>query len=203
MKFPGTALVAAFVVATTVGDGADRTSAPPDFSTRLHQQPSSGITDLSYAPVQVGDPSPNFNWVGVDNQTYELRAVLQQANVLLIFAPSDEVLQAIETERDDLAQIAVVPIAVLDSRGRATANRARKLGVHYLVVPDASHLIGSQFSLLDPTSSRLQQSWYAVDRRGVVRGAGVELTTEPRWTRIAASALAIPSPDVPLPAKTR
>jgi len=199
MKFTGTAVVALLVVATTVGDGADRTTAPPDFPSKLNH-PSSSITEMTYPPVDVGDPSPNFSWVGPDNRSHELRDVLQQANVLLVFAPGDDVLQTLETERDALAQIAVVPIAVLDSRARAAANRAKKLGVHFLVVPDASRLIGAQYNLLDPSSGRMQAGWYAVDRKGVVRGTGTSLTTEPKWTRIAASALAIPAPDVPMPA---
>ena len=203
MKFPGTAIAALLVFATTVGDGNDRTpSSNPDFVTRVSHPPAS-VTEISYPPVQVGDPAPDFTWVGPDNQSHALHEALLQANVLLVFAPDDAALQKLESERDDLAQIAVVPIAVLDARGKTAANRARRLGVHFLVVPDATHLIGSQFSQLEASSGRLLPGWYAVDRKRVVRGAGSEVAG-PSWTRIAASALAIPAPDVPLPAaKTR
>lgn len=202
MKFPGTAIAALFVFATTVGDGNDRTpSSNPDLVTPVSRPPAS-VTEISYPPVQVGDSAPDFTWVGPDNQTHALHEALLQANVLLVFAPDDAALQKIESERDDLAQIAVVPIAVLDARGKAAANRARRLGVHFLVVPDATHLIGSQFSQLEASSGRLLPGWYAVDRKRVVRGAGSAIDGA-SWTRIAASALAIPSPDVPLPAKTR
>lgn len=203
MKFPGTAIAALFVFATTVGDGNDRTpSKTPDLVTRLSHPPTS-VTEISFPPVQVGDPAPDFTWVGPDNQSHALHDALLQANVLVVFAPDDATLQRLEAERDDLAQIAVVPIAVLDARAKAAANRARRLGVHFLLVPDATRLIGSQFSQLEPSSGRLLPGWYAIDKKRVVRGAGGELAGSTPWARIAASALAIPSPDVPLPAKTR
>ncbi len=203
MKFPGTAIAALFVFATTVGDGNDRTpSSNPDLVTGVSRPPAS-VTEISYPPVEVGDPAPDFSWVGPDGQTHALHDALLQANVLLVFAPDDAALQKLESERDDLAQIAVTPIAVLDARGRSAANRARRLGLHFVVVADATHLIGSQFSQLEPSSGRLLPGWYAVDRRRVVRGAGTETGGPTSWTRLAASALAIPSPDVPLPAKTR
>ncbi len=201
MKLPGTAL-ALLVFATTVGDGTDRTPSQPDVVTQVSHPPAS-VSEISYAPVQVGDHAPDFSWVGPDNLTHQLHDALQQANVLLVFAPGDDVLAKLEAERDDLAQIAVVPIAVLDLRGKTAVNRARRLGLHYLVVPDAAHLIGAPFSLLDATSGRLQPAWYAIDRKGLVRGTGATFDGNTAWTRIAASALAIPSPDVPLPAKTR
>ena len=203
MKFPGTAIAALLVFATTVGDGNDRTPpGSPDLVTRVSHPPAS-VTEISFPPVQVGDPAPDFTWVGPDNRTHALHDALLQANVLLVFAPDDAALQKLESERDDLAQIAVVPIAVLDARGKAAANRARRLGVHFLVVPDASRLIGSQFTQRESSSGQLLPGWYAIDRKRVVRGTGDELATATAWTRIAASALAIPSPDVPLPAKTR
>ena len=200
MKFPGTALAALFVFATTLGDGNDRTpTTNPDLVSRVSHPPAS-VTEISFPPVQVGDPAPDFTWVGPDNLTHALHDVLLQANVLLVFAPDDATLQKLESERDEMAQIAVVPVAVLDARGKTAANRARRLGVHFLVVPDATHLIGSQFSQLEASSGRLLPAWYAVDRKRMVRGAGNDITGPTAWTRIAASALAIPSPDVPLPA---
>jgi len=202
MKLPGTAIAALLVFSTTVGDGTDRTPSSPDANTQVSHPPAS-VSEISYSPVQVGDRSPDFSWVGPDNLTHQLHDALLQANVLLVFAPGDDVLAKLESERDELAQIAVVPIVVLDARGRATANRVRRLGLHYVVVPDPSRVIGAQFSLLDPASGRLQPSWYAIDRHGLVRGEGVGFDATTAWTRIAASALAIPSPDVPLPAKSR
>ena len=202
MKFAGSALVALFVLSTSVGDGADRTSAPPDLSAPLDHPPSV-VTGISYPPVQVGDPSPNFTWTVPDDHNHALRDVLQQAHALVVFAPDDEVLEKLESARDELAQIAVVPIAVVDARARSAANRARRLGVHFLVLPDPTHVISAQFNQIDATSGRMQPGWYAVDRRGIVRGAGADLHPDVPWTRIAASALAIPARDGPLPAQAR
>ena len=202
MKFAGSVLAALITVTTTVGDGAARTSRPIESSFRTSRIGST-LSDPPYAPVQIGDRAPDFTWVGVDNRSHRLREVLDQASALLIFAPTDEVLSGLESERDALAQIAVVPVVVMDGRAKSAFNRVKRAGAHLLVAPDPQRVIGAQFSLLDAGTTRLLPGWYAIDRKGIVRGFGGEMNS-PEWTRLAASALAIPAPDVPLPAsKTR
>ncbi|MEO5617059.1 MAG: redoxin domain-containing protein [Candidatus Eisenbacteria bacterium] len=202
MKFTGSALAALIVVATTVGDGADRTGRslenPPPRSrlgTRLPDPPN--------APVHVGDRAPDFNWVGVDNRTRRLRDILDQAHALIVFAPSDEELRDLEDERETLALMGVVPVAVVEARPRSAVVRAKRAGVHFLVVGDPVRVIGSQFNLVDPETNRIQSAWFAVDRRATVRGTGASLKPAQGWARIAASALAIPAPDVPIPVRSR
>jgi peroxiredoxin len=202
MKFTGSLLAVVIAASTTVGDGVERTSRPVDSLSRPSRL-GTAVTEMPYAQLQAGDRAPDFSWVGVDNQTRRLRDVLDQANALIVFAPSDEVMQSLERERDEMAQIAVVPVVVIDARAKSAFNRARKAGVHLLVVPDPQHVIGAQFNLLEPQTLRLLPGWYAIDRRGVVRGIGTEPKADVPWTRLAASALAIPAPDVPMPAKTR
>lgn len=202
MTFPGSVLAILIVATTTVGDGADPSSRPFDPAPG-YSQLGSATSEPSYAPVQISDRAPDFTWVGIDNRAHRLRDVLAQAHALLVFAPSDEVLQSLERERDALAMIGVVPVAVIDARGRTAYKRAKAAGVHMLIVPDPTHVIGAQFNLLEPGTLRLQPGWFAVDRRGVVRGYGGEPRDLSSWTRLAASALAIPAPDVPLPARTR
>lgn len=202
MKFPGTAFAALIVLSTTVGDGPDRPGVPiGDPASRAPL--GATVADPPFAPVQVGDRAPDFTWVGVDNQPHHLREVLDQAHALVVFAPSDDDLQKLESERNDLALMGVVPIAILDARGRTIAQRVKRTGVHFIVVPDPTRAIGAQFHVIDPHTAHLAPAWFAIDRRGLVRGFDDDLGADLSWTRLAASALAIPARDTPLPAKTR
>jgi len=202
MKVSGSVLAALIVVTTTVGDGADRTSRFPDVPSRPSRL-GARLPDPPNAPVNVGDRAPDFSWVGVDNRTLRLRDILEQANVLLVFAPGDDALRRLEEERETLGLMGVVPVAVLEARARGAVNRAKRTGVHFLVVPDPVRVIGTQFNMLETETNRTVPGWYAIDRRGTVRGAGTTMDPPQGWARIAASALAIPSPDVPLPARSR
>ena len=202
MKSTGSVLAVLIVVAATVGDGVERVSRPVEVLTRPGRLAAT-VAEPPNAPVMVGDRAPNFSWIGVDDRPRRLRDILDQANALVVFSPSDAELSQLESEREDLALMGVVPVAVVEARPRSAVIRAKRAGVHFLVVPDPVRVIGSQFNLLDAETNRTQPGWFALDRRGVVRGSGSSLSHRQGWTRIAASALAIPTPDVPLPVRTR
>ena len=153
--------------------------------------------------MRVGDPAPDFNWVGADGQTRRLRDLLDHAHSLVVFAPSDEVLRDLERERETLGLMGVVPLAVIEARPRSAAVRARRTDSHFLLVPDPVRVVGAQFDMIDSNTNRLVPGWFAIDRRGNVRGMGMALEPPQGWARIAASALAIPSPDATVPVKTR
>jgi hypothetical protein len=97
----------------------------------------------------------------------------------------------------------VVPVAIVEARPRSAVVRAKRAGVHFLVVGDPVRVIGSQFNLVSHENNRIQPGWFAIDRRATVRGMGTSLKPAAGWSRIAASALAIPAPDVPIPARTK
>ncbi len=202
MKYTGSALVALVVVAATVGDGVDRTGRNPDVVPRSFRT-GARIPEPPSAPVRVGDPAPDFAWVGADQSSRRLRDILEQAHVLLVFAPDDAALRDLERERETLALMGVVPVAVVEARPRSAVARAQRTGAHFLVIPDPVRVVGGQFDQVDPEANRIVPGWFAVDRRGTVRGAGGSLRPAQGWARIAASALAIPAPDVPVPARTR
>jgi peroxiredoxin len=151
----------------------------------------------------VGDPAPDFSWTVADNQSRHLRDVLEQASALIVFAPDDQVLQSLEREREALADLGVVPMAVIEGRSGAINARARRLGLHFLMIPDGRHVIGAQFDVVDPQLERSQPAWFVVDRHGLVRGQWHEGLPHQGWARIAASALALPVGDVSLPARNR
>lgn len=202
MKYTGSVLAALIVVATTVGDDGDRTGRSLE-STSPRTRLGTRLPDPPNSPVQVGDRAPNFSWVGVDNRPRRLRDILDQAHALVVFAPSDEELRDLEHERETLALMGVVAVAVVEARPRSAVVRARRAGVHFLVIGDPVRVIGAQFNLVDHGTNRIQSAWFAIDRRATVRGSGTSLKPAPGWARIAASALAIPAPDVPIPARTK
>jgi peroxiredoxin len=202
MKYTGLTLAAILVLATS-GDGTDRAGRPPLSSSAPQVSLGANLPEPPNAPVRVGDRAPDFSWSGSDGRPHRLREALDQAHVLLVFAADDEVLRSLENERASLAELGVVPMAVLEGRAGSLSARARRLGVHCIVVPDLRHVIGSQFDVIDPTTDRSRPAWFAVDRRGVVRGEWHEGLPTQGWTRIAASALAIPLRDSSLPAQSR
>jgi peroxiredoxin len=197
MKPAGFVLVA-MLAAFNGGDGLDRSSTSP-------LDPNSGTSLGALAPeppntpVQVGDTAPNFAWNSTDNRVRRFRDVLQHAHALIVFAPTDDVLRSLESERESLADMGVVPVAVVEGRGGAVAARARRVGAHYLVVADPRHVIGSQFDVVDGVTDRTIPCWFVVQRSGTVRGRWHEGDPTQGWTRIAASALAIPLGDATVP----
>ncbi len=199
MKYTGLALAACLVLATN-GDGTDR-AAPPPLDRTPAPSLGAGIPEPPNAPVQVGDQAPDFSWTGSDNQSHRLKDVFEQANVLMVFAPDDEVLLSLERERESLAELGVVPMALIEGRSGAIKARARRLGLHFLMIPDGRHVIASLFDVVDPQLERTQPAWFVVDRRGVVRGQWHEGLPHQGWSRIAASALALPVGDVSLPVR--
>ena len=198
MKSAGFVLVA-LLGAFNGGDGIERAS-PLPFDTNSPTSMTAIAPEPPNTPVQVGDRAPDFGWTSADNQPRRLREVLQHAHALIVFAPSDEVLASLERERESLADMGVVPVAIIEGRTGAVAARARRLGAHYLVIADPRHVIGSEFDVVDDTTDRTVPCWFVVSRSGTVRGRWHEGDPSQGWTRIAASALALPLGDATRPA---
>ena len=196
---PAGFVLVAMLAAFNGGDGVDRSSTSPI-------DPNSGTTLGAIAPeppntpVQVGDRAPDFAWNSTDNRVRRFRDVLQHAHALIVFAPTDDVLRSLESERESLADMGVVPVAVIEGRGGAVAGRARRVGAHFLVVADARHVIASQFDVVDGVTDRAIPCWFVVQKNGTVRARWHEGDPTQGWTRIAASALALPMGDATIPA---
>lgn len=198
MKPAGFVLVA-LLGAFNGGDGIERAGALP-FDANSAAPISAIAPEPPNAPVQVGDRAPDFAWTSTDNHSRRLSDVLQHAHALLVFAPTDEVMRSLESERESLADMGVVPVAILEGRGGAVASHARRVGAHYLVIADARHVIGSEFDVVDAVTDQTEPCWFVVSRSGTVRGRWHEGDPTQGWTRIAASALALPLGDATQPA---
>jgi len=198
MKPAGFVLVA-LLGAFNGGDGIERAS-PLPFDGHSSTSLSAIAPEPPNAPVQVGDRAPDFAWTSADNHSRRLSDVLEHAHALIVFAPTDAVLQSLESERESLADMGVVPVAILEGRNGAVAAHARRVGAHYLVIADNRHVIGSEFDLVDATTDRTEPCWFVVSRSGTVRGRWHEGDPTQGWTRIAASALALPLGEATRPA---
>jgi len=153
--------------------------------------------------VQTGDPAPDVTWEGPDSRMQRLRDLRAQGHVLLVFAPTRSQLLALERDRDRLLALRVLPAAVLDLRATGAAGMARRLGLHYTIIPDPQRVIAAQFNALDPSTHHSAPAWFVVDRWGRVRALDRSGVPESGYTGLVSSALALPAPGAALPSRTR
>jgi peroxiredoxin len=200
------ALLTAFALAAAPTGAPTSTpwTAQPPFG---EPRGSSGRTPAGAEPpatlVALADPAPDFSYPSEGKRWLHLHDLLAQGPVLLVFATDDPQLVALQGERGRLLDLGVVPVAVLDRRSGAAASAARRLGLEYLVIADVQRVIASQFNMLDPDSRQTAPGWFVIDRTGRVRALNRSGLPSHGYARLAATALAIPSPDVTLPTHGR
>lgn len=153
--------------------------------------------------VAAGDPAPDVSWDVPGGRPQRLRDLRAQGHVLLVFSPTEAQLRALEQERDDLLDVRVVPVAVLDRGSARAADLARRLGLHYVVVPDPRNIVAAQFNVLDPATRHASPAWFVVDRSGRVRGLDRRGVPDGGYLSLATRALALASRDAILPGSTR
>ncbi len=153
--------------------------------------------------VAAGDPAPDVVWDRLDSGHQRLRDLRSQGSVLLVFEPDEEQLLALERDRGRLLELRVIPAAVLDRGASSTRTLARRLGLHFMLIPDPQGAIASQFNVLDPATARTAPGWFVVDRAGKVRALDRGAIPDGGYVRLAAAALALPASDAALPSSTR
>jgi peroxiredoxin len=153
--------------------------------------------------VSGGEHAPNVSWQSEDGQWIHLSDLRAHGSVLLVIAPHEPELAALQRERGRLMDIDVLPVAVLDRRTGTTFALARRLGLDYVVVPDPLGVVAEQFNALDPDSRHAAPAWFVIDSRGVVRAVGRGPLPMTGWSSIAATALSLPLPGATLPTSSR
>ena len=153
--------------------------------------------------VMTGDSAPDVAWEGPASRPQRLRDLRAQGHVLLVFSPTEAQLLALEHDRGHLLDLRVVPAAVLDRSATGVAGRARRLGLHFTLIPDSRNIIAAQFSALDPATRRAAPAWFVVDRSGRVRGFDRTGVPEGGYPRLVSTTLALAAPGATLPASTR
>ena len=202
MKFTGLLIAVVVAASLPLQPGDQETQPSPSnegqtatLSRRAPEPPSS--------PLLVGDRAPKFSWQGEDGHTVNLQDLYAQGNLLVVFGANDATLRTIENERDPLLDLGVVPVAVVNARNGAVWSTGRRLGLHFPLVPDSRRVLAGQFDAVDEIRQTALPAWFVVDRGGRVRALHREGLPESGFPRLAATVLAIPAKDVPLPALAR
>ncbi len=153
-------------------------------------------TGAEYATVLVGEKAPDFNYQ-VDGRWQRLRDLRAQGHVLLVLGAGDEQLRAIESQREGLLRLGVVPVAVLDLRASSCRAATRKLGLQFTVIPDPTRVIGAQFNSLEPRTRMTAPSWFLIDRGGNIRALDRFEWPTAEWREIASNALGLATDGAP------
>lgn len=203
MKF--TLLLAILSLLATPGDPDDRLARTPaglppgpDATALLGR-----ATDAPATEVRLGDPAPNFSFQGSDGRWRHLSDVVAQGPVLLTFGADELTLRVLEHERERLADLGVVPVAVVEGRPSATQSMVRRLELRLSILADPGNIIAAQFNAVDPSSGRQMPSWFVLDRKRHVRGLGRRGLPLRGYPALAANALGLPLPGATLPTSSR
>ena len=160
-------------------------------------------TEPPVTVVMAGDAAPDVAWDGPGSRPQRLRDLRAQGHVLLVISPTETQLKALERERDHLLDLRVVPAAVLDRNESGVARLARRLGLHFTLIPDPRSVIAAQFNSLDPATHHAAPAWFVVDRWGHVRALDRTGVPDEGYTRLVSTALMLASPGATLPTSTR
>ena len=153
--------------------------------------------------VMTGDPAPDVTWEGPASHPQRLRDLRAQGHVLLVISPTEAQLKALERERDHLLDLRVVPAAVLDRNASGVAGLARRLGLHFTLIPDPRSIIAAQFNALDPATHHAAPAWFVMDRSGRVRALDRTGVPESGYLQLVSTALVLAAPGATLPTSTR
>jgi peroxiredoxin len=148
--------------------------------------------------VRVGDMAPDFSYQSHDGKWRRLHELRVHGPILLVFAPDEQQLKAIERERTRFLDLGVVPVAVLDLSPRATWNLVQRLGLRYSVLADPRSVIAEQFNAVNWRTHATEPAWFVLDGEGRVRALEHDaLPGEP--VAVVAEALGKPKPGAAMP----
>jgi peroxiredoxin len=161
-----------------------------DFS-RLSERTWLNAAEPAPSIVVPGDPAPDFSYQADTGEWLKLHQLLDHGCVMLVFVPNESDLTLMESERDSLAGVGVIPVAVLDRSRRASSALVARLGLGFPVIADPQDTIASLFNLVGPPTARTHPGWFVVDRTGRVRALERGRVPRSGYTRLACDVLAI------------
>jgi peroxiredoxin len=176
--------------------GGVRIEGPAD---RIGSEPMRAASEPPLAAVQYGDPAPDFSFMAHDGSWRRLSDLTSRGPVLLLLAPNESQLRALDRERDALGDLGVAPAAVIELRPHQARALTRRLGLRYTVVPDARRIVASQLNAIHPHTLGTVPSWFVIDGGRKVRGLRRGQRLERGFSAVAAQALDLPLPDATRP----
>jgi peroxiredoxin len=126
-------------------------------------------TDPQAATIQVGGPAPMFSFIAADGRWHRSDELVLRGAVLMLIAPADDDLVAIEKLRAAFVEMGITPVAILNLPTRGTAALSRKLSVETTLVSDPMCAIGGLYHSLDPSTMRDAPSYFVIDRSRTLR----------------------------------
>ena len=197
-----TLLLVAAAIFGAVHDMSGRATPPPGSPPAA--RPGSALqampVETPATEVCLGDVAPDFSYQDPDARWRRLRDLVAATPALLIFGANDGVLRIVESEREALLDLGVIPVAVVGSRLGAARALASRLELRYTVLADPQGVIAAQFNSADPANGRPLPSWFVLATQRRVRGLGRQGLPLRGYAQLTANALGLPRRGVTLPA---
>jgi peroxiredoxin len=165
-----TAAGIALLFATTVwaANPSPMNSATP--STPVDRRTLSPMsTEPEAATLQVSGPAPMFSYIATDGRWHRSDELLSRGPVLVVFAPAEDDLVAIQRLAHAFDDLGVRPVAVLDLPTRGTAALTRRLQLTTALVSDPMSAIAGLYHSLDPTTGQHAPAYFVIDSRRTLR----------------------------------
>lgn len=164
-----------FAITTTIAtaqDLGDRGLSPTVHDLHAGYSYPARPVDTPATEVCLGDIAPDFSYQGVDGRWRHLRDLVRDHPALLVFGANEGVLRVLESEREALMDLGVLPVAVTGSRLGTTRAMVQRYDLRYTLLADPQGVIASQFNAVDPASGRHLPAWFVLDSHRRVRALG-------------------------------
>jgi peroxiredoxin len=153
--------------------------------------------------VTVGDSAPDFSYKSYDGEWRKLADLRASGPVLLVLGPDNRELKALQTERDRLLDLGVIPVAICDVSPHTAFTIVRELHLGFSVLADPQHIIAEQYNATDGHTLGTSPAWFVVDQAGSVRAVGHGAFPPGGYAALVSKALGIPLPEDERPASKR
>lgn len=184
-----------FAITTTIGtaqDLGDRSTSEVARNPHAGYALTSHPFDTPATEVCLGDVVPDFSYQGVDARWRRLRDLVRDHPALLVFGANEGTLRIIESEREALMDLGVMPVAVTGSRLGTTRAMIQRQDLRFTVLADPQGVIAAQFNAVDPASGRHLPAWFVIDSHRRVRALGRTELPMRGYAEMAADALGLP-----------
>lgn len=191
------AITSLFAAAQDIGDRGRSSST----ANGLHSGYALNARALETPATEVclGDIAPDFSYQGVDARWRRLRDLVHDHPALLVFGANEGTLRIIESEREALMNLGVLPVAVAGSRLGATRSMVQKHDLRFTVIADPQGVIASQFNAVDPANGRHLPAWFVLDSARRVRALGRAGLPLRGYADLVAEALGLPPTSATVP----